>query len=205
MKIKPKLLDNFFNELYYIDKDKYNEEKDSSITKNKKVFYYEKLSLTENYQYESEEEEKKEQQTSKKESLKKPTKEDASNFSEWVNEKERGINHEIFQRHFKFQRSSDMLKFVYKTNNKKKNSELVNIIKSGLNDLKNEIKDMSEEEKEIEKPSEIIDIVEEILNFNKQNQQGQGLKILTPDQMLSRLPISLAQLKAGNNLQKRKK
>ena len=204
MKIKPKLLDNFFNELYYIDKDKYNEEKDSSITKNKKVFYYDKLSLTENYQYESEEEEKKEQQTSKKESLKKPTKEDASNFNEWVNEKERGINHEIFQRHFKFQRSSDMLKFVYKTNNKKKNSELVNIIKSGLNDLKNEIKDMSEEEKEIEK-SEIIDIVEEILNFNKQNQQGQGLKILTPDQMLSRLPISLAQLKAGNNLQKRKK
>ena len=36
-------------------------------------------------------------------------------------------------------------------------------------------------------------------NFNKQNQQGQGLKILTLDQMLSRLPISLAQLKAGNN------
>ena len=30
-------------------------------------------------------------------------------------------------------------------------------------------------------------------------QEGQGLKILTPYQMLSRLPISLAQLKAGNN------
>ena len=27
-----------------------------------------------------------------------------------------------------------------------------------------------------------------------------GLNILTPDQMLSRLPITLAQLKAGNNL-----
>ena len=35
-------------------------------------------------------------------------------------------------------------------------------------------------------------------------QEGQGLKILTPKQMLSRLPISLAQLKAGNNLQKLK-
>ena len=33
----------------------------------------------------------------------------------------------------------------------------------------------------------------------RRNQQGQGLKILTPNQMLSRLPISLAQLKAGNN------
>ena len=61
---------------------------------------------------------------------------------------------------------------------------------------------MGEEEKEIEKPSEIIDIVEKILEFNKQNQQGQGLKILTPDQMLSRLPITLAQLKAENNFEK---
>ena len=31
---------------------------------------------------------------------------------------------------------------------------------------------------------------------------GKGLKILTPGQMLSRLPITLAQLKAGNNSQK---
>ena len=36
------------------------------------------------------------------------------------------------------------------------------------------------------------------------NQQGQGLKILTPSQMLSRLPISLAQLKTGNNSEKLK-
>ena len=36
----------------------------------------------------------------------------------------------------------------------------------------------------------------------RRNQQGKGLKILTPNQMLSRLLISLAQLKAGNNLEK---
>ena len=36
------------------------------------------------------------------------------------------------------------------------------------------------------------------------NQEGQGLKILTPEQMLSRLPTSLAQLKAGKNSQKLK-
>ena len=34
--------------------------------------------------------------------------------------------------------------------------------------------------------------------------EGKGLKILTPNQMLSRLPISLAQLKAGNNSEKLK-
>ena len=38
----------------------------------------------------------------------------------------------------------------------------------------------------------------------RRNQQGQGLKILTADQMLSRLPITLAQLKAGNNFEKLK-
>ena len=43
-----------------------------------------------------------------------------------------------------------------------------------------------------------------ILEFNRQ-QQGQCLKILTPSQMLSRLPITLAQLKAGNNSEKHKK
>ena len=33
----------------------------------------------------------------------------------------------------------------------------------------------------------------------RRNQQGKVLKILTSDQMLSRLPITLAQLKPGNN------
>ena len=34
----------------------------------------------------------------------------------------------------------------------------------------------------------------------KQNKtKGTGLKILTPKQMLQRLPIALAQVKAGNN------
>ena len=33
----------------------------------------------------------------------------------------------------------------------------------------------------------------------RKDKNGQGLKILTPNQMLSRSPISLAQLKAGNN------
>ena len=61
---------------------------------------------------------------------------------------------------------------------------------------------MSEENKEIESPDQVIDIVEEILAFNKKIQSGQGLKILTPDQMLSSLPITLAQLKARNNSEK---
>ena len=36
----------------------------------------------------------------------------------------------------------------------------------------------------------------------RRNQQGQGLKILTTKQMIIRLPVLLAQLKAGNNFEK---
>ena len=85
-----------------------------------------------------------------------------------------------------------MFKAVYTTNDKNKNSKLVELIKSGLRDLRNEIENMSKEEKQIEKPNEIVNIVERILEFNNLNQRGQGLKILTPNQMLSRLPTFLA-------------
>ena len=43
----------------------------------------------------------------------------------------------------------------------------------------------------------MVDIVEKILNLEKQ-QKGKGIKILTPKQMLQRLPITLAQVKPGN-------
>ena len=87
--------------------------------------------------------------------------------------------------------------------NPPKNKAWANLINTRLKDLKREIKNMSKEEKETEDPDEIGNLVENILEFNRQ-QQGQGLKILTPNQMLSRLPITLAQLKAGNNSEKLK-
>ena len=65
----------------------------------------------------------------------------------------------------------------------------VSFVRNGLRDSKEEIKRMSDDEKEIEKPNGIVDIVEKVLEVNNQNQQEQGLKILTLDQMLSRLPI----------------
>ena len=52
--------------------------------------------------------------------------------------------------------------------------------------------------------NKIAGVVELILNFNKNYQEEYGLKILTPRQMLHRLPIALAQLKAGNNSEKLK-
>ena len=64
---------------------------------------------------------------------------------------------------------------------------------------------MSKDEIKTEKPDKILEIIKEILDFNKIIwKQDSGLKILTPNQMLCRLPISLAQLKAGNNSDKLK-
>ena len=50
---------------------------------------------------------------------------------------------------------------------------------------------------ENENSNKIIDVVEKILDFNKQ-QKGKGVKILTSKQIFQRLPIALAQIKAGN-------
>ena len=53
--------------------------------------------------------------------------------------------------------------------------------------------------------NEAINFIEDygpmILEAEKlaREQEGTGLKILTPNQMLKRLPIALAQVKAGNN------
>ena len=38
-----------------------------------------------------------------------------------------------------------------------------------------------------------------IFQVSKESQESKRLKILTPNQMLERLPIALAQVKAGNN------
>ena len=52
--------------------------------------------------------------------------------------------------------------------------------------------------------TDIPNLEKEESAVQRRNQQEQGLKILTPYQMLSRLPISLGQLKAGNNSEKLK-
>ena len=145
-----------------------------------------------------------EQQASKSEFPKKPTKTDINKFNKLIIKKETGVNRELFTEHFKFQMPTVMLKALYNTNDRKENNLIVNTIKSGLSDLKDEIKKISEEEREIEKPHKIVEIVEDILKFNKQKQEGSGLKILSPTQMLSRLPIFLVQLKAGDNSEKLK-
>ena len=77
-------------------------------------------------------------------------------------------------------------------------------IQENLNKFIEDCHNTPDESVMMEKLKKIKFTVEEILDLNEQYQEGWGLKILTPEQMLSRLPISLAQLKAGNTSEKPK-
>ena len=180
-----------YNELYDIYKSKYNKKIDRLSSKDKKMLNYKQLRLSDKYLYSSEEEQK-------------SIKVDYKTLIKQITDEEKDINDEIFKQYFKVQMPSDMLMFLSKNNNIEMKNQLVNLINSGLKDLKEEIKKMSKEEIDTEKPDKIVNIVEKILKFNEQNQQGQGIKIPTPNQMLNRLPIALAQLQAGNNSSKLK-
>ena len=97
-----------------------------------------------------------------------------------------------------------MLKRLRDTSDKR-NKDLVKSINETLTEMKNIIKNVPKDNpSKTEESKKMTDIVERVLVLNNEKQIGLGLKILTPNQMLSRLPITLTQLKAGNNSEKLK-
>ena len=113
--------------------------------------------------------------------------------------------HELFKAYFiDYQSPSNMYKKLSETKGAMIEVR-VDSIKKVLSKLKRIIEYAPKDDAfKIEENEKIVDIVERILYFNQLNQSGQGLKILIPTQMISRLPISLAQLKSGNNPEKLK-
>ena len=57
-------------------------------------------------------------------------------ISKYIAEEETDINEELFKRHFNFQRPSDIFNSLNNINDIEKNNKLVNVISSGLKDLK---------------------------------------------------------------------
>ena len=84
--------------------------------------------------------------------------------------------------------------------------QYLNIIRKGYKDsvqrkpLSNTENHFNARERAIKFFEEYSTMVLEARRLAKE-QEGTGLKILTPNQMLKRLPIALAQVKAGNNLE----
>ena len=111
---------------------------------------------------------------------------------------EKDINNGIFSNYLKYQNPSILIKDLISAK-QNKNEKIVNNINNGWIDSKNDIN--RKEITENENPKKVVDIVKKILDFNKQ-QKRKGIKILTPKQMFQRLPIALAQVKAGNTSEK---
>ena len=110
---------------------KSNKEINSLDTKNREKHDYKKLRLSDDlYSSEEEQEEK--------------TIADSNAFNEHINKEETDINEELFKKHFNFQRPSDIFNSLNNKNDVEKNNRLVNMINSGLKDLRKEIKEMFE-------------------------------------------------------------
>ena len=121
----------------------------------------------------------------------------------------------------------ELFKFLRYSQNKATGGPQQALIEVNLLDLKKDIRNMSDDEIKNKNLDLIAYFVEKILDTVKkinqeqqpdttdmseledeksaaERQQGQGLKILTPEQMITRLPILLAELRVGNNSNKLK-
>ena len=68
-------------------------------------------------------------------------------FYKYIENESIDINHDLFEKHFKFIAPTVLAKELFETKYKEKKDASVAIINSGLKGLKKEITDMSEEEK----------------------------------------------------------
>ena len=119
-----------------------------------------------------------------------------------INKKKENINNKLFSDYVNYSNPDTMFKRLRDASDVK-NKNMVESIKNKLTKMKDIVKNVSKGKVfKIEESEKIIDIVERILKLNREKQLGLGLKILIPNQMLSRLPITLSQLKAGNNSEK---
>ena len=130
--------------------------------------------------------------------------EESDDLDKTITENHKIIDKKLFKKYFTYNSLGDMQENLYMTEGTILNKIIANSIRNGLDSFKKDALNMTIDRLSTEKPFKVVNTAARILDFNKQNQEGQGLKILTPQQMLSRLPISLAQLKAGNNSEKLK-
>ena len=142
----------------------------------------------------------------------------ADDLDELLLDTDKYLDPDLIEKYFFNKSLKKLFEFLKHKKGALYNKTKITLIKSRLRDLKNDIKNMSENEVKSRNLDLLAGLVEKILDTNKplnmpeleteesaekrRNQQGQGSKILTPQQMLCRLPISLAQLKAENNSRK---
>ena len=85
-----------------------------------------------------------------------------------INLKRRSMNDNLFREYFKYQDPDSMLKDLNNTRNTERNDIQAALIRSALTDFNNRINSISENEIRSEQPNKIVNIVEKILKFNRQ-------------------------------------
>ena len=175
-----------------------------------------------NYYYDLEEEETSESEDEKSDD-EESEKDSVSKLEKLAIDADKILDHKLVDKYFHRNSLKEIVEQVkdFRCQNKTSaeyNNKMALLI-AGLIRLENVIKNMPEDEvknkgldllknivRKIVDPNQILDDLppSETEKEAAERQKGQGLKILTPQQMFTRLPILLAQLKAGNNTQRRK-
>ena len=114
------------------------------------------------------------------------------------------IDKELFKQYFDYESLNEVLEDLYTKDDTPPKKTTADMIRNKLSNFRRNVIRMTPDEIAAKRPFKIMNTAARILDLNKQNQKGKGLKILTLQQMLNRLPISLVQLKAGNNSEKLK-
>ena len=130
----------------------------------------------------------------------------SNDFLKQVKEEKRNMDMDLFGEQFGYKTPDEMLQTFKNLKNRADNNfSEANLTEYSSERFGNRVKKMTENVYKNE-GKKILRIINKILdfNFNEQKQKGQGIKILTLNQILSRLPIYLAQLKAGSNPEKLK-
>ena len=109
----------------------------------------------------------------------------------------------LFNKYFSFKKPDEISQDLFYSKSKSDNRDKLVLIHKNFDYITGKATQMPSDTNK-RKLVKILDIIKYILDFNEKNQQGQGLNILTPNEMLSRLLITLAQLKAEKNSEKPK-
>ena len=104
---------------------------DRLSAKNKIKLNYKQLKLSDEYLYSSEEKQEKQEEEQEKQDKKTGKKTiDTDEYIEWmINKEDEHVNQEIFQKYFKIQKPSLIYKVLRTINDKKRNSNLVDMFK----------------------------------------------------------------------------
>ena len=101
-----------------------------------------------------------------------------------INKKTENINNELFDHYFDYLNATIILKRLRHASDVR-NKDLVESMNKKLTNMKNIIKNVPKDKvSRVEENEKIIDIVERILELNREKQLGVGLRILTPNKCL---------------------